>query len=65
MNMNSNPYDEFTEQDHNELQAWFDETAHPLEEQQDPHEASTLRLLDEVCEGVELPTEEDEWKPSE
>ena len=64
MNMNSNPYDEFTEQDHNELQEWFDE-ATPFEEQQEPLEASTLRLLDEVCEGVELPAEEEEWKPSE
>ena len=45
----NDPYSDFSEQDHDELCDWFDE-----------REKETERLLDSVCEGIEVPTEQEE-----
>jgi hypothetical protein len=41
--MNNDQDSQFTDQDHDDLCAWIDE-----------QEVETRRLLDQVCEGVEL-----------
>ena len=45
--MTSDPYNEMTHQDHDDLCEWLDE-----------QDAETQRLLSQVCEGVEVPEED-------
>jgi len=44
--MMSDPYSEMTPEDHADLNDWLDE-----------RDSETQRLLDQVCEGVEVPEE--------
>jgi len=45
--MTSDPYNEMTHQDHDDLCEWLDE-----------QDLETQRLLNQVCEGVEVPKED-------
>ena len=45
--MTSDPYNEMTHQDNDDLCEWLDE-----------QDAETQRLLSQVCEGVEVPEED-------
>ena len=45
--MMNDPYNEMTPQDHDDLCEWLDE-----------QDIETQRLLDQVCEGVEVPEED-------
>ena len=45
--MMSDPYSEMTPEDHADLNDWLDE-----------RDSETQRLLDQVCEGVEVPEED-------
>ena len=46
--MNMNAYDELNDQDRLDLEDWMDE-----------RDLETQKLLDKVCEGVEIPSDEE------